>query len=115
MDFLTRQQIFDRVKTHLLTQNAKATSGGGICKYRGVDNRKCAIGCLIPDSLYEKAMEGYLVNGLFVDFPYAMSMAGLHRDDEEFLRDLQKIHDGHLPPFWPKLLTDFAVKNKLQP
>lgn len=54
------QDLFDVVSTHLLTQNARSTVDGGPygCAYRGIYNRSCAVGCLIPDDKYEDAMEG---------------------------------------------------------
>jgi hypothetical protein len=54
----TAQGMFDTVARHLFEQGGPALDGGGSCVYRGYDNRRCAIGCLIPDDRYEGSMEG---------------------------------------------------------
>lgn len=66
------QDIFNKVVTHLLTQNemsvAYRASGDpnikGMCAYRGKDGLKCAVGCLIEDDEYLPIMEGIRVMGL---------------------------------------------------
>ncbi len=45
---MTKQEIFDKVATHLLTQNEKALNSVGGCVYRTDKGLKCAVGCLIP-------------------------------------------------------------------
>ena len=48
---MNTQQIFDKVATHLLTQNARSAAEGS-CLYRSPSGLKCAVGCLISDSVY---------------------------------------------------------------
>ena len=44
------QTVFDRVATHLLTQNAQSLDiVDGECLYRGEDGKMCAAGCLLTD------------------------------------------------------------------
>lgn len=47
----TKQETFDIVARHLLTQGCKAESNDQ-CQYRA-DGRMCAAGVLIPDDLYD--------------------------------------------------------------
>jgi hypothetical protein len=54
---MTNQEVFDTVVTHLLAQGVKSESETG-CMYRGPHNLKCAVGCLIPDELYDSIIEG---------------------------------------------------------
>jgi hypothetical protein len=57
----TDREIFDRVKAHLLAQGRPAIGRDGGCAYRGKDGRgdtSCALGCLIPDDVYDKSIEG---------------------------------------------------------
>ena len=54
---MTNQQIFNKVAKHLLKQGRRARDGNG-CAYRGENGTKCAVGCLIPDALYDDRLEG---------------------------------------------------------
>lgn len=62
------QDIYNTVRTHLLTQNAKSMrpsrlpAGDPQCAYRGSGGMKCAVGVLIPDEKYSPSMEGYSVH-----------------------------------------------------
>lgn len=55
---MTEQEIFDTVLTHLREQGEAATSAGDSCRYRGANGTACAVGCLIPDELYDPLIEG---------------------------------------------------------
>lgn len=52
----TPQQVFDKVVRHLAKQKRRSIDKNGFCVYRGPHNRRCAIGCLIPNRLYRKSM-----------------------------------------------------------
>jgi hypothetical protein len=60
-----KQRIFNKVANHLLTQLDKCMDSGSNCQYRA-RGKSCAVGCLIPDSLYTPAIEnngmGVIVN-----------------------------------------------------
>lgn len=92
---MTNQQTFDAVARHLLTQKAPAlrTTEGGevICAYRGDDGKKCAVGCLIPDDMYDaELMEGVGVH-------YIEDVLAPLGHSLELLATLQHIHDATLP------------------
>ena len=57
----TKQQIFDQVATHLLTQNKQAKIINGTntsCMYHVPDtDLKCAEGCIIADLKYDETCE----------------------------------------------------------
>ena len=53
----TDQTAFDVAYVHCMEQKERAV-GNGLCVYRGPNGTKCAVGCLIPDGLYSKDMEG---------------------------------------------------------
>lgn len=64
---MTKREIFDKVKTHLLTQKEKAVNKyveGAPCMYRTPEGLSCAVGCLIPEDLYDKSIEGIAVFSL---------------------------------------------------
>lgn len=92
---MTPQEIFDTVVSHLRIQGRPAihTDGPtvGRCAYRSSNGTKCAVGCLIPDSIYTPLMEGdavpsiyrYLSEEMFLWFNFNSGL----------LRNLQKAHD----------------------
>ena len=55
---MTQQEIFDTVLAHLRKQGKAAANIDGDCQYRGVNGTSCAVGCLIPDELYDPLIEG---------------------------------------------------------
>lgn len=65
---LNKQDIFDRVVAHLLTQGKPAATPIGKCCYRlnGTKLSKgalaCGIGALIPDDLYDERLEDTAAN-----------------------------------------------------
>lgn len=101
------QQIFNKVKNHLLKQNKKAIYNGN-CAYKH-DGMSCAIGCLIPDDVYLPEMEGYSIGALvnLFDLPEYLL------DNFHLLIELQKIHDESNPKMWKKELTQLANKQHL--
>ena len=60
---MNAQQTFDTIVNHLRKQGGKSVvyvcKVYTYCAYRGAEGRKCAAGCLIPDSIYTKNMEGF--------------------------------------------------------
>lgn len=92
---MTNQEIFDTVKTHLLTQMEKSIAAitehnNDICAYRGLNGLKCAIGCLIPDELYSRKLEGKAVACLPTKIIQSIGR------NVELLTQLQELHD-HMP------------------
>jgi hypothetical protein len=116
---LTKKEIFDKVVAHLLTQQAQSKNHYGDCLYRSPDGLKCAVGCLIPDELYDKEIEGAAVGGCNAPI---LECANILREillesgipDEkgiwEMLEDLQKIHDNANVDRWERALT--LARNK---
>lgn len=104
------QAIFNKAATHLLKQQRKSLGSGGYCAYRGENQDCCAIGALIPDELYQPAMdhhpqgEGASVRYVLENFPHLSEMllpedlstaSGLR-----FLRQIQCVHDEFEPHEW---------------
>jgi hypothetical protein len=113
---LTKQEIYTKVRKHLLTQNAKATIwvGSSIerCRYRDDVGRKCAIGCLIPDEKYNKAFESQSLHSSIL-----LAAIGVPSDDPdllEFLSKLQQIHDCYPVESWKERLDEFAARHGLK-
>lgn len=107
------QAIFDKVVTHLRTQNACSLNKYG-CAYRGEDGLKCAVGCLIEDSEYNPDMEMLIVGALLA----RASMKGTPLHDRlaphpQLLADLQHVHDHYTVDLWEELFGQLAVKHNL--
>jgi len=111
MATMTDREVFDRVKSHLLTQGARSVSETGSCRYRGDGGLKCAAGVLISDELYHPGLEGQTVwHSTVID---ALEASGVPVSALAMLTDLQELHDfggeeefdppleGRIPDLWP--------------
>ncbi len=104
----TRQQIFDIVATHLITQNAKSTAAGGkACLYRSPDGLMCAAGALIPEDIeLDEEGNGAAFDDLSSDIREA---CGVYDEDIGFVGQLQFLHDVRPPTVWRDSLRNFAT------
>lgn len=112
---MTNQQVYNKVKAHLLTQKTKSYSRSlGICVYKMVrSTKKCAIGCLLPDDVYESSMEGVGVENLLRLYPKVNELfIGV---DVSLLDALQTIHDKESVKKWPHQLEVVAKDYGLTP
>ncbi len=98
------REILSIVKAHLLKQNCKSTDNTGRCRYRGPDGMQCAAGCLIPDSLYLETMEGKMFNSK--EFKEVAAFHGWTAKECDFVRKLQRIHDGVAVREWEAKLCE---------
>ncbi len=87
----TKQQTFNKVVRHLRRQGVQS-SRTGRCLYRGPDDTKCAVGCLIPDELYQLGMEGCSSMGN----PMSTCLRLLGHD-VGLCGNLQRAHDSYMP------------------
>ncbi len=87
---MTKQEIFDTVALHLIKQGKKSVNDIGRCLYRSPEGLKCAIGCLIPDEVYQRSMEGHGVSRLLGNYD---SLKFLWPFDA-ILNDIQRVHDN---------------------
>jgi hypothetical protein len=119
---MVKQEIFDKVAVHLLTQNLKSTEtvyypeeeSKPLCRYRGHVNGgkplKCAVGVLIPDDVYSPKMEGCSVEELDILYP----QLGF-TDQISLLEDLQGMHDCFEPHEWKGMLGGIANTYRINP
>lgn len=111
---MRKQEVFDTVAAHLLkqgTQSLKKKDGDVFCMYRGPRGLKCAVGTLIPDELYDPAMEHSGVHDQVV--LDVLKKAGLSRH-QGLLSTLQSIHDGYKPSAWREALREVAAEHRLK-
>jgi hypothetical protein len=93
---MNKQEIFDKVATHLITQGVQAKiitdhgTGHTSCVYRGPNGTMCAAGCLIPDDEYKPEFEGLPWLKLQDKIPSLASLPGSHH---ELISSLQGVHD----------------------
>lgn len=115
---MTPQQIFDAVVAHARQQPERALNEFGHCRYRDHYGRKCFVGALIPDELYQPRMENQSVEAVFEFFPEVE--AHIIQDDQEhkssikfLLIKLQDIHDYYTPEVWEDKFRDLAQQSNL--
>lgn len=124
---MNRQEVFNKVSTHLLSQMRQALGKNYFYAYKTKDGLKCAIGCLIPDNLYDPKIEGLTIRDIMeissqilfskniLEFKNILEteLGPLNNDDLIFLKDLQLIHDFFFPDTWKKKLENLAKSSNL--
>lgn len=99
------QEIFDHVVAHLREQKVLSKEEDSPrCRYR-LGNLACAVGCLIPDSVYDPSIEYNEIGTLFEigdlkEFFTAYGITNLDNEKLKLLGELQAVHDNIAPPFW---------------
>lgn len=107
---MNKQEMFNKVASHLMGQKKRAKSAKGNCKYRTTDGLMCAVGCLIPDEFYSKAIEG-----LGLQSPVLRNLMGkLHIEGLGLLFKLQLLHDSTPITRWKSSLKGLAKSSKLK-
>lgn len=117
----TAQEIFDKVATHLLKQQAKsrrldAEDGNLFCAYRGQGESQglsCAVGCLIPDEEYKTDMEGENIDSLMASGLLSAQLVTEFTHHHDLLVDLQRLHDNADVDDWKKSLERVALNYRL--
>lgn len=107
--FKNRQEIFDKVCAHLLTQMKRSVDCRGLCVFRNSEGLKCAVGGIIPDEIYDSAFEHEdLITELIGErHLFSKKYIGL-------LRKLQEIHDLDEPENWERELEIYANIHRLK-
>lgn len=110
---MNKQEIFDTVAGHLLTQKYQSRSLIGNyeqgCVYHGENFTSCAVGCLIPRTVNTECIENMVASDPDVMVLLALPEVGVlepFRSDEattpenearvNLLRSLQLLHDGEM-------------------
>lgn len=91
---LSKQETYNKVAAHLLGMKRRAMNGGS-CAYRTLEGERCAVGCLIPDEMYDPSMENQGVDWLIRSAEqFGYDLPGEIIKYEELLEDLQGVHDN---------------------
>lgn len=105
----TKQEVFDQVAKHLLTQKKRSTSidDDDQCLYRGDGGLMCAAGCLIADSEYSSSWEG-------TPWTMLVRIGCVPLAHGRLIRRLQDIHDLNPIDNWYTSLKMLAFDNNLE-
>ncbi|MGF6792729.1 hypothetical protein [Paraburkholderia sp. 35.1] len=111
------QAVFNHVARHLLAQGAPSTSRTTEDRlYRGQGGRACAIGSVIPDSVYSAAFEHNRIPGLLMRLDTPEFRTERHETFAAFLlahaallTGLMDVHDLAPPRLWPSALRTLAA------
>ncbi len=113
----TTQEYFNDIATHLLKQMRKSVDSEGDCTYRGSDGVMCAIGCKIPDEVYNKQMEYKEVGAMIFNHPELREHlwpGEVECHGETLNRRLQDLHDLSKPKSWRRglelIARDFGLE-----
>lgn len=94
---MNRQEIFDTALAHLRSQGKPSLikkEGNISCQYRDLDGNMCAVGALIPDSLYHPDMEECRAGSVFCRNPQLASMYDFAEDND--YQDFSESDSGFL-------------------
>ena len=95
MYLTNKQEIFNEVYTKLVKQG-QPSSENGLCRYRGPEGARCAVGWLIPDEDYHESFECLGVGTLLEELESSRLKSFLE-NHRELLMDLQQAHDSAIP------------------
>ena len=137
MKTITLQQVLNKnYEWFVLEKHPRSTDPSNkMCAYRGDNGAKCAIGCVLPDSLYEPVMDevGYtscyhlgMENDIHTVLYRRPDIREFFGDiPEDTLQSLQQIHDNFcrhdnlhrrafsFDVYMDEKLREFAIENKL--
>lgn len=94
MSVENRIALLTQIKDFLVTQGKPSTNEEGDCLYRGPEDLKCAVGCIIPDELYKESFENCSVD---------------HNHLEDLVKELSNLYD--IPLY--KLIEDLRVTQSI--
>lgn len=102
----TQKEVFEQVKTHLLTQKKKSMVDD-VCAYRGKGKLKCAAGCLIGEHEYQKNFENKRWNHL-------SDMNMVPSEHAVLIDSLQIVHDHYFVFQWEEELEKVRVNFNIE-
>lgn len=122
---MSLQSLFDDVANHLLNQSKKSVNDLGDPACRGVDGTMCAVGCLIPDELFDPKLNLETSTYIFQENPailkYIIKKYDLDTSEIAALSDtrrliggLLKVHDMNCTSAWPAALAELAKTMNLE-
>ncbi len=92
MEKMTVQEAYEKAVNGVIDQGGFSYDVG-LCLYRDDCGKKCAIGHIIPDSLYCAELEGNTVSEICVRTVLKRLIEGLDARAAALFRKIQTIHD----------------------
>lgn len=104
----TKKSMIETIKknnngTRSISPFKNAVSGVQTCAYRGENNNKCAVGCFIPDNIWEDIVKKPHVFVGDINTAPVQTLLAIHNVLHEYmplnteaLRDMQNAHDSTL-------------------
>ena len=115
---LSPKDIYQRVSEHLLTQRAVSEDDNGSCRLRSPEGRKCAIGSLVRDDVYEPELEGvgisyyrHAQDGKLLQALFASNVNAYDPNIIDLLIELEEVHDYADIDEWPELLAALGKRH----
>lgn len=111
------QLALNKVMEFAYKQNARCEAEDGKCMYRGPNNTKCFVGCMIPDESYDNAMENTNAAGIMDDFSvmeYLLLDGYQGYRMRDFWLGMQMIHDSSEPDAWAEEFEKLADEYDLE-
>lgn len=112
---MTRQQMFNTAYHGLAAQGFTQSmrSDGESCAYRGQDGKRCALGYLIPDEVYNPEWDGPDGTSAYFLAEYDATNV-ICKANQQFLVHLQTVHDcATSPDLMRERLAGFAKEHGL--
>ena len=112
-NFLSRQEIFNRVWKHLLTQNSKAHKFDDPSQspvYLAPSGKRCAVGCLIAPEFDDEILNSTNLAGRY---GFILETSGIHPADQRFAEEFMSIHDSPHVEDWENMLKLCAERYQL--
>lgn len=117
----TKQDLFNHVATHLMTQKEAASNTAGDCLYH-LGGLRCAVGCLIDEEHYSGGLEGLRLTASAVldavEGSIGRPIEGRHDTipgtERVLLKHLQGIHDAEDVAVWAYHLRMAAHEYRLE-
>lgn len=101
---MTKQEAYERIRVYFTKPGAQLAQSedASVCSYKTSDGRRCAVGCLMPDKLYNRRFENRNIcelaqlpeaAPLFAYLGIAHGTRYVDNDLLVFLSDAQDAHD----------------------
>lgn len=117
----TKQETFDFIVDHLLTQRKRSIDNFGNCVFRSREGSLCAIGALMRK--HHRFLEGVNAKGIVSTRPDLFKVELKDKkgyywklwyiDEIEFLEELRHIHDHRPPTQWKSELKRLCDREQL--
>ncbi|MDB4431169.1 hypothetical protein N9137_02140 [Pseudomonadales bacterium] len=112
-DFSDNEAVIDYVEKHLLEQGGRSIDCDGECAYRGENGTACAIGCLIPNEMYDEGIENHAYDDAFDIIRCNTGDSSLLNINNDVAYRIQIIHDSFCEGSWIDQLKSVRKRHSI--